>query len=163
MQVFWSKLILGWVPHHPVFPDPPSTCLPASFFSSLSYFRPLMLPLTCTVSMVFQLPETPVQLSMATRSVSRLLHPWVLFGGKRRKDELLFKFLLLCCSCAVCSVASASSAIVGLVSRSFPVSFFFLTTLNTWWLTHTSKSKLVCPWNPWICWIIHYLNLTCHS
>lgn len=38
-----------------------------------------MLPLTCTVSMVFQLPETPVQLSMATRSVYRLLHTLVLF------------------------------------------------------------------------------------
>ena len=37
-----------------------------------------MLFLTCTVSMVFQLLETAVQLSMVTRSVDRLLHTWVL-------------------------------------------------------------------------------------
>lgn len=48
-----------------------STCPPASSFSSLSYFRPLMLPLTCTVSMVCRRPETQVQLSMGTRSVYR--------------------------------------------------------------------------------------------
>lgn len=38
-----------------------------------------MFPLTCTVSMAFQLPETPLQLLMVTRCVYRLLHTWVLF------------------------------------------------------------------------------------
>lgn len=55
---------------------PPVTLLPSYL---LSYFRPLMLPLTCTASMVCHPPETQVQLSMVTRSVCRLLHGWVLF------------------------------------------------------------------------------------
>lgn len=56
---------------------PPVSLLPSSLF--FSCFRPLTLPLTCTISMVFQLPETPVQLSMVTRSVHRLLPAWLLF------------------------------------------------------------------------------------
>lgn len=61
-----------------------------------------MLLLTCTVSMVLHLPETPVQLSMVPRSVCRapptglFISSRVCVEGKRGTASLLFKRLLLC-------------------------------------------------------------------
>lgn len=51
-------------------PPPSPRTLSAVFFPFL-LFRSLMLPLTCTASMVCPPPETQVQLSMVTRSVYR--------------------------------------------------------------------------------------------
>lgn len=56
-------------------PSFPSTLLLLVHFAAscflFPYHRPLMLPLTCTASMVSPPPETQVQLSMVTRSVWR--------------------------------------------------------------------------------------------
>lgn len=115
----------------------PSTCHPASFFSSLSYFRPLMLPLTCTVSMVFRLPETPVQLSMVTRSVYRLLHTWVLFppvcveeNEERRAAFQVYPPVLQLCG-SLSRISQQLYRRVGFQIYS-QLPFVFLTTLNTW-------------------------------
>lgn len=52
-------------------PPPPSGLITLAPFFLFPHSRPLMLPLTCTASMVCPLPETQVQLSMVTRSVHR--------------------------------------------------------------------------------------------
>lgn len=120
-----------------------STCPPASSFSSLSYFRPLMLPLTCTVSMVCQRPETQAQLSMVTRSVYRLfvsgfsLFPCVEVKGSGYVSHPLFQ---LC--------GSLGSITQQLYRRVGSQMITFLTVLNTGILTHTSTTKRVCHMNP---------------
>lgn len=55
---------------HSHLPPPLGSFTLASFFL-LSHSRHLMLPLTCTASMVCPLPENQVQPSMVTRSVHR--------------------------------------------------------------------------------------------
>lgn len=96
-----------------------------------------MLPLTCTVSMVFRLPETPVQLSMVTRSVYRLLHTWLLFppvcveeNEERRAAFQGSPPVLQLCG----SLSRISQQLYRRVGFQIIPSYllFFLTTLNTW-------------------------------
>lgn len=89
-----------------VLTDPPSSHLsPASFSSSLSCFRPPMLPPTRTVSMVFRHPETAVPLSMVTRCVPQTASYLASRAEGRGR------------SCALGSVASAGRSSAGLASR----------------------------------------------
>lgn len=128
LDVGWS---IRWLFKNDVseFPIVFSSFLSPSLGSSLSlpssspHFRPLMLPLTCTASMVCPLPETQVQLSMVTRSVYRLLLSlfrscYLTFHLSVERVLSLFKLnscSILCCSSAGHSVRSPSSSIVGLV------------------------------------------------
>lgn len=127
--IVWVGWSIRWLFENDVseFPSP-SLGSSLSLPSSSPHFRPLMLPLTCTASMVCPLPETQVQLSMVTRSVYRLLLSLFLScyltlhlsvdRDKRKGFLSLFKLnscSILCCSSAGHSVRSPSSSIVGLV------------------------------------------------
>lgn len=88
-QYFWTSCPFS------LFPSPSFSWLVtlASFFPC-SHFRPLMLPLTCTATMVCPLPETQVQLSMITRSVYRQILDTHTVNTHRKKHLVLS---LPCC------------------------------------------------------------------